>query len=312
MMGSLRNPAAFCNIYGFRPSWGLVPGEGEGFLATLATEGPMGRTVEDLSRLLAVQAGVNPETPFCRSPEDFTAGLERASLKGKRIAWAGDWGGAYATEPGILDICRAGLAQMETLGATVEEVAPPFPAEEFWRAWVTLRAFLNANGMADLARDPEKRARLKPETLWEIEAGEDMPAELIWRASEVRSRWYAAAARLFQRYDAIALPAAQVWPFPAEWRWPQAIGARRMDTYHRWMEIVLPVSLIGLPCLALPMGFGAEGLPMGLQLAGAVGSDAALLSMGQAWHIATDWPGRCPPDLGPTLGPTLAKGPVSP
>ena len=299
MMGSLRNPAGFCNVYGFRPSWGLVPAdaEGESFIGTLATEGPMGRTIEDVARLLAVQAGVNPEVPFGRDAQDFAGALERATLKGKRIAWLGDWGGAYATEPGILDICRAALGQMEDLGAVVEEIAPPFPAEELWRAWVTLRAFLNANGFAEIAADPGKRAQLKPETQWEIDAGEAMPAELIYRASTIRSRWYATVARLFQRYDALALPVAQVWPFPVEWRWPSEIAGRRMDTYHRWMEAVIPVSLAGLPCLSLPVGFGAQGLPMGMQLAGPVGADGAVLAMGQAWHLATDWPGKRPPVL---------------
>jgi amidase len=299
MMGSLRNPAAFCNVYGFRPTWGLVPGDAEGdtFLATLATEGPMGRTIEDVARLLAVQAGENPEVPFPRPAQDYAAALAGASLTGKRIAWAADWGGAYAMEPGILDLCRAGLAQMEAMGAVVEEIAPPFPAEQLWTAWVTLRAMLNANGFRALWDDPAKRAQLKPETQWEIEQGLTLSARAVHEASTIRSRWYAHAARLFARFDALALPAAQVWPFPVDWRWPQEIAGRTMDTYHRWMEVVIPVSLAGLPCLSLPMGFGPQGLPMGLQLAGPAGADAAVLAMGQAWHLATDWPGRQPPRL---------------
>ena len=70
-----------------------------------------------------------------------------------------------------------------------------------------------------------------------------------------------------------------------------------MDTYHRWMEVVIPVSLIGLPALSVPVGFGSNGLPMGLQLAGRVGRDASVLAMGQAWHEATDWPNKRPPVL---------------
>lgn len=91
MMGSLRNPAAFCNVYGFRPSYGLVPGDAEGdtFLATLATDGPMARTVEDLARLLQVQAGVNPAVPFGRAGEPF-ADLLQGDLRGKRVGWLGD------------------------------------------------------------------------------------------------------------------------------------------------------------------------------------------------------------------------------
>jgi amidase len=298
MMGSLRNPAAFCNTYGFRPSWGLVPGDAEGdtFLATLATEGPMGRTIEDVARLLTVQAGPNPEVPFDRANEDFGARLD-IDMKGKRIGWLGDWGGAYAMEPGILELCEAGLKVYEDLGAVVEPLPPSFPAEKLWHAWVTLRAMLNANGMKALYDDPAKRTQIKPETIWEIEQGQGLSAASVHAASVIRSRYYAHMARLFTRYDAVVLPTAQVWPFPTEWRWPQKIGARVMDTYHRWMEVVIPVSLIGLPALSLPLGFGPGGLPMGMQLAGPVGADAKVLAMGQSYHRATDWPGRNPPAL---------------
>ena len=297
MMGSLRNPAGFCNVYGFRPSWGLVPAdaEGETFLATLATEGPMGRTVEDVARLLQVQAGPNPEVPFAVPVQDYVTGLERASLRGKRIAWLADWGGAYAMEPGILPLCETALQVFTDQGAEVEAIAPPFPAEKLWQAWITLRAMLNAGRMKALYDDPAKRAQLKPETVWEIEQGQTLTAQAVYEASTLRSRYYAHMARLFTRFDAVVLPTAQVWPFPVGWRWPQQINGHAMDTYHRWMEVVIPVSLIGLPALSVPVGFGANGLPMGMQIAGPVGADAAILAMGHAYHLATDWPGRRPP-----------------
>lgn len=298
MMGSLRNPAAFCNVYGFRPSWGLVPADAEGdtHLATLATEGPMGRTVEDVARLLTVQAGVNPEVPFGRDGSDFAARLS-VEMKGKRIGWLGDWGGAYQIEPGILPLCETALQVFSDLGAEVEAIAPPFPAAKLWQAWTTLRAMLNAGGMKALYDDPAKRAQLKPETIWEIEQGRGLTAQAVYEASVIRSRYYAHMARLFTRFDAVVLPTAQVWPFPADWRWPHSINGLAMDTYHRWMEVVIPISLIGLPALSLPVGFGANGLPMGVQIAGRVGADAAILALGQAYHLATDWPAKRPPVL---------------
>ncbi len=296
MMGSLRNPAAFCNVYGFRPTWGLVPQDAEGdtHLATLSTEGPMGRTVEDVARLLMVMAGENPEVPFPRAVPDVLSGLDRG-IKGLRIGWLGDWGGAYPMEPGILDLCAAALRQMEDMGAVVEPLAPPFPAEKLWSSWVTLRAMLNAGAKRALAEDPAKRAQTKPETLWEIEQGLGLSAQAVHAASVIRSRWYAHAARVFGRFDAIVLPSAQVWPFPADWRWPEEIAGRRMDTYHRWMEVVVPASLIGLPALSVPVGFGAGGLPMGMQIIGRSGDDAGVLAIGQAWHRATGWPQARPP-----------------
>lgn len=94
------------------------------------------------------------------------------------------------------------------------------------------------------------------------------------------------------------VPTAQVWPFPIEWDWPKQVAGQTMDTYHRWMELVIPTSLIGLPAVAVPAGFGAGGLPMGIQLFGPRGGDSALLSLAQAYHEVTDWPGQRPPPVG--------------
>lgn len=291
MMGSLRNPAAFCNVYGFRPSWGLVPADaaGDTFLSTLATDGPMARTIEDIARLLETLAGPNPAVPFGRDRPSVADRLD-VDLRGRRIGWLGDWGGAYRCEPGILHMCARGLRVFEELGARVDQLPPPFAAGELWEAWIRLRGFLNAGSKGALLADEQRRDLLKPETRWEIEFGQSVTAAQVYAASVVRSRWYAEAARLFERYDFLVMPSAQVWPFPVEWRWPESIDGRAMDTYHRWMEVVVPVSLIGLPALALPCGFGVDGLPMGMQLIGPDGGDARVLAAGHQYHLATNWP----------------------
>ena len=296
MMGSLRNPAGFCNVYGMRPTWGLVPSDavGDTHLATLATEGPMARTVEDVARFLMVLAGENPEAPFPRDLPDLLSGLE-AGVKGRRIGWLGDWGGAYPMEPGILDACEAGLKVLGDLGAVVEPVAPPFPAVQLWSSWVTLRAMLSAGGKRALYENAASRAKTKPETIWEIEQGLNLSAAAVYEASVIRSRWFKRAAQMFDRYDALVLPTAQVWPFPAEWRWPDSVAGRKMDTYHRWMEVVVPASLIGLPALSVPLGFGPQGMPSGMQIIGRSGADAGVLAIGQAYHRATLWPQKRPP-----------------
>ena len=298
MMGSLRNPAAFCNVYGLRPSYGLVPADpvGDTFLHQLSTNGPMGRTVEDVARLLETLAHPDARLPHSRAPEPFAADLD-ADPKGARIGWLGDWGGAYPMEPGITALCETALETFTALGAHVEPVAPPFPAAKLWDAWIMLRSFAIAGGMAPLHANPETRALLKPEMIWEIERGLALSAMEVHRASILRSQWFATLADLFQTHDALVLPSAQVWPFPVGWRYPETINGQPMDTYHRWMEVVIPVSLVGLPALAIPAGFGANGLPMGMQLFGPRGADRAILRLGQAYHRATDWPGRHPPAL---------------
>ncbi|MDO5631876.1 MAG: amidase [Paracoccus sp. (in: a-proteobacteria)] len=300
MMGSLRNPAAWNAVYGFRPSWGLVPSDGPGdrFMATLATNGPMGRTVRDLALLLSVIAGPDPAVPFDRPGADFQAALDAPAPGRLRIGWLGDWGGAYATESGILPLCEAALTRMQDdLGAEIIPLPPPFPADKLWQSWTGLRAFLNATGRRALADDPASWAQLKPEMQWEIEQGRHLTLDALHQASLIRTQWYQCLARLFQQVDLIALPAAQAWPFPAGWRWPQQIGDRAMDSYHRWMEVVVPASLAGLPTLSVPVGFGgpAGRLPMGMQIAGPVGADARVLHFGHRWNGIEDYSSRLPP-----------------
>ena len=148
-----------------------------------------------------------------------------------------------------------------------------------------------------LMQDQQTRGQLKPDAIWEAERGLELSAAEVHRASVIRSEWFATVAQLFERFDALALPTAQIWPFPVEQSWPRMVSGVEMDTYHRWMECVIPVSLIGLPAVAVPVGFGTQGLPMGLQLAGAYGDDRAVLELAEAYHRATDWPGRCPPPV---------------
>lgn len=296
VMGSLRNPAAWNNVYGMRPSHGLVPAEpvGEMFLHSLFTMGPMARTPQDLAALLETLAGSDPRQPI---GSDFVAGDLAGDLRGKRIGWLGDWGGAYPTEPGILELSEAALSQLAELGAIVEPVAPPFPATALWDSWITLRSWDIANKHQPNYDDPARRETLKPELIWEIETGRSHSLQDINRAGAIRSDWFRKAAQLFETYDALVLPTTQVWPFPAEWHWPREVAGNPMDTYHRWMEIVIPVSLIGLPCISLPAGFGVQGLPGGIQLFGPRNADLALLRMAQAYHATTDWPNARPPVL---------------
>ncbi|MGX0877572.1 amidase [Roseovarius sp. MBR-154] len=293
MMGSLRNPAGWCNVYGMRPSWSLVPSEprADTFLHQLSTNGPMARNPRDLALLLSVMAGRDGRQPHGMEAPDLSEIAPRAA--GVRIGWLGDWGGAWPYEDGILTLCEAALGVLEGLGAQVEALAAPHSREALWEAWVTLRHWAVAANLAPLLES----GRLKPEAVWEVEEGGRLSALDVHRASVARSGWYSTAARLFERHDVLALPTAQVWPFPAEEVYPRAVGGQAMDTYHRWMEVVVPASLAGLPVVAVPAGFGPQGLPMGLQLIGKRGADRQLLELAEAWHAATDWPGQRPPPL---------------
>ncbi|MFN3145902.1 MAG: amidase [Paracoccaceae bacterium] len=268
--------------------------QGDLFLHPLSTDGPMARSPRDLALLLSVLARPDPRVPATRPVEDYARGLD-APVAGRRIGWLGGWGGAWRTEVGILDLCESALGVFEDLGCIVEPVLPPFSAAALWNSWTTLRAFAVAARLGEAYRTTPEA--LKPEAVWEVEKGLALTGQEIQAASLIRSEWYRRAAELFETHDALVLPTAQVWPFPADWRWPQEIAGVRMDTYHRWMEVVIPASLTGLPAVTLPAGFGEAGLPMGMQVIGPRGGDMALLQLAEAYHRATDWPSRRPPSL---------------
>ncbi len=293
MMGSLRNPAAWNNVYGFRPSYGLVPDDpvGDTFLYQLSTSGPMARTMRDLVLLLGVMAVPDTRLPHCAAP--FTPLDDAKDLSGTTIGWVGDWGGYYPMDPEILHLCEAALDQMRDLGATVKPFTPPVSPEQMWQAWTTLRSWAIAAKQAPLYNDPQTRDLLKPEMVWEIERGLALSAMDVHQASVIRSDWFAGFATQ-QDVDVMALPSAQIFPFNAGLHWPKSVMGREMDTYHRWMEVVVPASLTGLPALNVPVGFGAAGLPMGMQLVGKRAADARILQIGQIYHDVTDWPRQHP------------------
>ncbi len=284
-MGSLRNPAAWNNVYGFRPSQGRVPRwpAADVWIALLSTEGPMGRTVRDVAALLEVQAGYDPRVPLSVSTvERYADRLDDFDLRGARIGWLGGLGGYLAMEPGILDLCEQALKRIEGLGAAVDPIALGFAPDRVWDAWLVWRRWLVAARIAPFLKNPANRARIKPEALWEYDQAQGLTAMQTLEASVERTAFHRHLLGLFEHHDFLALPTAQVWPFDASLRWPARIGDRAMDTYHRWMEVVIYATFAGLPCISVPVGFGPTGLPMGMQLIGRPLGDLAVLQLAHA------------------------------
>ena len=290
MMGSLRNPAAFNNVIGFRPSQGLIPNHptGDMFYQQLATAGPMGRNVEDTIRLLHSIAGSDRRFALSRTDEipDYEA-FQPRSLRGFKIGWLGDYDGYLAMEPGVLGVCEKNLEELAGQGVVVESCRPQFDMDRLWQTWLTLRHW-SARWVKEHYDDPAKRRLLKPEVVWEYEGGLEMTAEQIYDAGVARSEWYESLRAPLDEYDVLALPSAQVFPFSADVHWPKSINGREMDAYHRWMEVVIGGTLSGLPVVGLPAGFSDRGLPMGMQFIGRMGEDVALLEFAMAYEAATD------------------------
>ena len=248
--------------------------------------------------LLSVQAGYDPRMPLSnrQDPAPFAQDLKR-DFKGARIAWSGDFGGLMPFEPGVLDLCKSALKTFETLGCTVEEAWPDFPIERIFPTWLKLRAWQSGTQLKDLYNDPAKRALMKPEAQFEVESGAKLSAYEVYDASVVRTAWYQATRAFFENYDYFILPAGQVFPFDANVDWPKTIAGKTMDTYHRWMEVMIPVTMAAAAAIAVPAGFGANGLPMGLQIMGPNHGELALLQLANAYDEATRWVTKRPPPL---------------
>jgi len=288
-MGSLRNPAAWNNVFGIRPSQGRVPlwPTTDVWVTQLGTEGPMGRTVKDVAMLLDVQAGYDARVPLSLAGgERFDGSLDGLDPPRPRIGWLADLDGHLPMEPGILEACSDGLRTLETVGCAIEPTPLGYPPEQVWDAWLVWRRWLVAGRIAPFLLKASNRALIKPEALWEHDQAANLSGTQALQASVQRSAFYTHMLGLFERFDVLALPSAQVWPFDASKRWPKQIAGRTMDTYHRWMEVVIYATFAGLPCISVPVGFNADGLPMGMQLIGKPRGDFALLRLAHAYEQA--------------------------
>jgi len=297
--GSLRNPAGWNAVFGFRTSIGRIPGDSpDSWLPSMGVAGPMARNVTDLAMLLSVQAGFDARAPL--SLDGDGAIFERRldyDLTGKRIAWAGDFNGHTPCEKGVLEVCAGAIRTFESLGCVVEEAIPEFDLEAVWQAAIRLRGWQQGTPLLGYYNDPATRSLLKPEAVFEVETGLRQSAYDITAASVVRTRWHDAVRRFFERYDYLIAPSAQVFPFDIEQHWPRAIEGRTMQTYHEWMKAALLITMSGCPALAAPAGFSDRGLPIGLQLVAPNRREVDCLRMAFAYETAMDPATRRPPTL---------------
>jgi amidase len=216
-------------------------------------------------------------------PDNFNP----ANLTDVKIGWMGNLNGYLAMESGVTDLCEASLSSLNTAGVTVEATQPQFSLTDLWQAWTTIRHSARTS-YRRYYDDPKMRSLLKPELVWEIEQSMILTDADREVANRIRANWYRELDRLFGEYDFLALPSAQVFPYPKEIHWPQEIAGRQMDTYHRWMEVVILGSLGGIPVINLPVGFDQQGRPMGMQIMGRFGADQQVLEFALAYEAVTD------------------------
>jgi amidase len=289
--GSLRNPAAFCNVIGFRPTPGRVPGWPRAMTSEpLAVTGPMARSLPDLALLLSVMAGPDPRVPLSLpEPGANFRLLEPARLRGLRVAWAPTLDG-LPIEPHILRVLAECVPVLTDLGCDVHEVHPDLrDAPEIFRV---LRAWQFAVRFGpDFARH---RAHMKDTLVGNIEEGLRLTLAEVSAAEVARSRLIERVAAFFARYDFLVCAATQVLPFAVETEWVREIEGVRQTDYLEWMRVCWAITVTGCPAISVPAGFTPSGLPVGLQIVAPRLADRALLEFAYAFAAATGHAERHP------------------
>jgi amidase len=282
--GSLRNPAAFCNVVSFRPSVGGVPNPNAAFAwSTLSTSGCLGRSVADLAFVLSTIAGPDSRAPLSINEpgERFARPLDR-SFKGVRVAWFKDLGGV-PFDPRIRDVVDAHRKTFESLGCTVEQVEPDFAGAEL--AFRMLRAWNSANTYGErLKEHPEA---FKDTLAGEIEEGLRLTGTEVARAETAHSQFWRRFQAFLEKYEYFVLPTTQLPAFDINTPYPTEIAGVKFDNYIDWMKSCWYISATGNPAASVPGGFTSEGLPVGVQIVGRNKEDFGVLQMAHAFEEAT-------------------------
>lgn len=291
---SIRNPAAFCNLVGLRPSPGRVPIGGDGDpWNPFETAGALARTVDDAALAMRVLAGADPRDPLSlqEDPAVFTAPAAEA-VKGRRIAWSRTLGG-LPVDPVISGVLEPQRETLVALGCIVEDVEPELADAD--EVFDTFRALAFAAGFADILED------VKPDIAENVHRGLALTGADVAQALRLRRAVFERMRELMDEYDAVAAPVTQVAPFSVEVEWPRAVGGSQLGFYTDWFRSCSRITVTAHPAVSVPAGFTDDGLPVGLQLIGRHRREPELLALARAFEAATGFGARRPtvPDAPP-------------
>lgn len=292
--GSLRGPASFCGVVGFRTTPGLIP-RYPSVLAwdTYSVEGPMARTVADAALLLSVMAGADERAPlsYAVDPRDFVAAVRAPSVKGWRLAWTADLGGLVLVESEVRAVFEQAVGVFRALGARVEGACPDMgDVPEIVR--LTRGPLMVARHADKLA---EHRAVLQEGLVENTEQGLALSARDVAQGELLRTRLWHRMREFLAARDLFITPTAAVPPFPIEQPYPQEIDGRPVGKALQRSYLTYAFSVLGLPAISIPCGFTRRGLPVGLQIVGHRQGEAAVLRAAAAFEAARPWRTRVPP-----------------
>lgn len=291
--GSIRIPAAFCGVYGLKPSFGRVP-QFPGFPGweTLSHTGPIARTVRDAALMLDVMAGPDDRDRWSLPADGGGSFLEScaAGVAGLSIAWSPDLGHALV-DPEVARICEEAAARLESLGCHVEVVTPGWDdPEEIFR--VMAAAELYGAWGDRLAADAPRMDR---SLVAFLRYGETITASRYLAATHQRREFWTEVQRFLARFDLLITPTVAIPPFPVGRPGVNEILGRAVSPLA-WIPFAFPFNLTGQPAATVPAGFTPSGLPVGLQIVGRRHADRTVLAASAAFETAAPWAGRRPPD----------------
>jgi len=292
MGGSLRNPASFCNVVGFRPSPGRVP-IWPGYVGwfTFAVEGPMARTVQDIALMMSTIAGPDPRSPIAITEPGslFSQSLKR-NFKGVRVAWSRDLG-LLPVDPQVTTVIEGQRHVFESLGCLIDDCEPDFSdADEIFKVWRAWYFELVLSELLETHRD-----KLKDSVIWNIEEGMKLSGPQIGEAERKRTELYHRVRKFMKTYEFLILPVSQALPFDVKQRYVKEINGEKMATYIDWMKSCYYITTTGVPAISVPCGFTADGLPVGVQIVGRHQDDLGVLQLAYAFEQATGFWKRKPP-----------------
>ena len=293
--GSLRNPAAWSNVVGFRTSIGRVPSYPNtlGF-NSFSVQGPMGRTVEDVALQLSVLAGPDPRVPNClpEAGDSFRIDLAR-DFKDVRVAWSPTLGG-YPVDDEIVAVLEKQKSAFSDLGCIIEDVDPDLTdADEIFHVF---RAYKFASDYK--AHYENNRDKLKQTVIWNIEEGLKLSAMDVADAELKRTKLHERMADFFGKYDFLLCPVTSVAPFSIEQEYVTEINGKKLDNYIQWMATCYSITVTGLPAISVPAGFTDTGLPVGLQIVGGFRQELSVLQMAKAFEGSTQFGYQRPAVIG--------------
>ena len=280
-MGSCRGPAAYANIYGYRPTPGLIAADRtyQNFdIPILTTPGCFAKTPNDMAFLIDAITGSHPldNISFDLNSSFRDAKFSEKEFSNLKIGWLSNMNDKYIIEKSILDICEKKLKDLEKNNLEIEYLKPNLDTDALWNSWTTFRS--KSIYQDTLSMGIKDIDSMTFQAIWEYNKGKDIKSDNLKLAFEQKKRCTEQVNEIFDKFDFLALPSAQLFPFDKSIQFPSKINETSLDTYHRWLEVFVISSLLDLPTITIPVGFNENGLPMGMQIIGKNKDDLKLFA----------------------------------